>query len=406
MDDPVKPPFLRLTFDGGRFLGHSLPVEVLAEFAALQELIHSIAADLYRSQHSKRRVPPGFHEAAKLHLVSTEHNCFTANLVRPSEQRWPSLTNAEKDIFEQARELAIKSIARGVGNEDLPRELPDAAANLLLTVGRKLSGDEGLVVSASADAEDAATSAIDLRARVDLHGRANIVAVVNRRNVAVSQRFVEVQDSLEDIEGEVFRLDDATSSCSLHLGGSAKVEVNFLSIHRAQLVQGLALRPIRRFKIALDTFGDHSSAMGVIKSLKPMDHPRAPDVEKTWDRLLMLSGIKDGWLDGQGLEPTEVAVVAARGVLARLMVSFPDIDRPRVFPNPDGGIQAEWVIGNWAADVAFDPKDGSVLAEATNADTGEEREVPFDTNDVTADDASYLGWWLLALTAEGNHRGR
>ena len=48
--------------------------------------------------------------------------------------------------------------------------------------------------------------------------------------------------------------------------------------------------------------------------------------------------LEDGWLDGDGLAPTE---------------------EPRLFPTPGGMIQAEWSFDNFEIEARFERKDGS-----------------------------------------------
>lgn len=78
--------FLKVTFDGGRFAKHSVPVTVLAELTTLQQLVLRVARHLYFQHHGERkRVPQGFTEASQLHLRASVPNCFTAELLRPDE---------------------------------------------------------------------------------------------------------------------------------------------------------------------------------------------------------------------------------------------------------------------------------------------------------------------------------
>ena len=95
----------------------------------------------------------------------------------------------------------------------------------------------------------------------------------------------------------------------------------------------------------------------------------------------------------------------ARGpsVLGRLLVDHRDIQRPKIFPTPDGGVQAEWVIGSWAAEARFLPDDEVLLLEATNGETNEERSTSMPAGAVSADNAAGLASWLADLmSAESN----
>jgi hypothetical protein len=137
--------------------------------------------------------------------------------------------------------------------------------------------------------------------------------------------------------------------------------------------------------------------MKSVEDLEVVDDERAHEIQKLWTRIDSFININDGWLEGEGLAPTERCRLRAREVLARLLVDGRQLPKPAVFPNPSGGVQAEWVLGRWAADVAFDPDEDVVAAEAVNADSGEERAEFFSTGQVSGESAIPLISWLEAL---------
>jgi hypothetical protein len=58
-----------------------------------------------------------------------------------------------------------------------------------------------------------------------------------------------------------------------------------------------------------------------------------------------------------------------------------DLPRPRVYPTPDGGVQAEWTVGEHEVSITFEP-DGSLYAMSVNVTSGESREPAFSGDDV------------------------
>lgn len=69
----------------------------------------------------------------------------------------------------------------------------------------------------------------------------------------------------------------------------------------------------------------------------------------TKERLADLAGLQDGWLDGEGKAITPVAIARARRVLRWM-------PRGYVYPTPEGGVQWEYDMDNWAATLEFDEK--------------------------------------------------
>ena len=69
-------------------------------------------------------------------------------------------------------------------------------------------------------------------------------------------------------------------------------------------------------------------------------------------RIAELEGLQAGWLDGAGIPPTPAAVKNASITLAELLLL--DVPCPRLYPTPDGGVQAEWATGDYEVNVTFE----------------------------------------------------
>lgn len=131
---------------------------------------------------------------------------------------------------------------------------------------------------------------------------------------------------------------------------------------------------------------------GSVRSVPKIPPAPSSTHQQLCARLSVLEAMRDGWLDGSGVAPSKQAVAIARTILCNLAVEHPELPRPGVFPTPEGGIQAEWVFGAWAADVIFDSETGDIEADASNAQSGEERSGAF-----TAHDVGPLSDWLISL---------
>lgn len=68
-------------------------------------------------------------------------------------------------------------------------------------------------------------------------------------------------------------------------------------------------------------------------------------------RLNELERLQDGWLDGDGIAPTDDALHGAYTLLITA----------RIFPTPEGGVQIEWTNRGREQSVRFSP-DGSLKA--------------------------------------------
>ena len=76
-------PFLKPKLDGARFTGHTIPLDVLKDWAALEDMIVEVAKDLYlQSNPGRARIPKGFSDGFSLHLKGVEEGSALMDLVR------------------------------------------------------------------------------------------------------------------------------------------------------------------------------------------------------------------------------------------------------------------------------------------------------------------------------------
>lgn len=70
-------------------------------------------------------------------------------------------------------------------------------------------------------------------------------------------------------------------------------------------------------------------------------------MESVNKRLLELSQLPDGWLDGVGITPTPKALEVARDIMEGLYETSLQVtkqDRPGIFPMEEGGVSIEWAF--------------------------------------------------------------
>jgi len=102
-----------------------------------------------------------------------------------------------------------------------------------------------------------------------------------------------------------------------------------------------------------------------IQDVSPLEDPE--ELANLDNRLDELAKLKAGWLDGEGMRPDALALARARRTLGELL-SF-EVPRPRVFATSEGGVQAEWTVGEHEVSVTFEP-DGKLYAVSANLVSG------------------------------------
>ena len=96
----MKTPFLKPRLVGTRFEEHSLPVDVLKDWAAFEDLVVEVAKHLYlQDNEGRKRTPRGFADDFSLHLSGVEEGSAVPVLDRISRKNLP----LGGDYFDKAR---------------------------------------------------------------------------------------------------------------------------------------------------------------------------------------------------------------------------------------------------------------------------------------------------------------
>ena len=103
------------------------------------------------------------------------------------------------------------------------------------------------------------------------------------------------------------------------------------------------------------------------------------ELKRLDERLEELAALQAGWLDGNGARPDISALSRARRTLAELLSL--DVPQPRVFATPEGGIQAEWTIGNREISVTFE-SDTKLYTVAIDLSSGKTEEPELTEDDL------------------------
>ena len=74
------------------------------------------------------------------------------------------------------------------------------------------------------------------------------------------------------------------------------------------------------------------------------------------ERCMGLMELVPGWLDGEGVPPTRELLELVGAWLNEHQRQ--DLEQPKLFPTPEGGVEAEWRIGRLDLSVEFDPRSG------------------------------------------------
>lgn len=335
--------FLKPRLVGTRFNEHSVPLEFLKDFAALEEMIVEVAKWKFRQSHPDReRVPRGFTDGLELHLARVEDGSAIPVITLMFGTLFPS---ANITYFDQAREAIIEAVASANQNQDGTSQLPPNLLGYFDRFGRSLREGESMELTAS-------TRQV-----------AQLTNETRRRLIRASQVIEWTEEA--SLIGLISEADQARMSFQLELKDGTKLTAPLNSQH---------------LDTVLDAFKDYRNGARVqlqgvvkknrqdqLKSIESVEHISPLDPLDVAARVEELAELQDGWLDGKGHAPE-------RSALTWLARSFetnfsPELPLPYLYPTAEGGVQAEWTIANWEVTLDIDLHNKTAEYQALHLET-------------------------------------
>lgn len=311
--------FLRPRLVGRRFDEHTLPLDILKDFSALEEMLIEVAKRQYLAAHlDRQRTPKGFTKGLELHLTAVEDGSAIPVIALAFATLFPS---ADADYFEQAKDQIVEAIA--AAEQGRQPALPPELLRYFDRFGRGLHEGETMEFVRSNGQTTALTPA------------------TRERLLRASQ--AESWTEEVTLKGQIAKVDQASHSFELELRDGTKLKSPLIASHLDAVVDAL-----RAYEA-----GAMVAIKGVIqrdradrpKCFESVEHVTPLDPLDIETRLEELAQLQDGWLDGKGRAPD-------RASLNRLGQAFderfgPELPLPHLYPTPEGGVQAEWTLGSW-----------------------------------------------------------
>lgn len=339
--------FARLRLTGARFDDPGMPVEALAELVAYREILVGVAKDLFHRHHPERqRVPRGFTDRLQLRLSVVEPGSAVPVLERVPV---PGTLMTVEDEFTEARDLILDAVAAVVEGRPLPDGFPRDSLVLFNRFGQTLRPDEGIeLVRAGSTTGPTYTPSV-------------------RKALVLNDR-PAYQEEVQGI-GWISELDAEKMRCSIRLrGGPSNLvsapldEVTFESARDALAPNGEG-PPVRITGVGVFDVADRLIRFDSLHEVTVRDD----DLSALDRRLDELAALQPGWLNEEAEQLDPRALRQARAILTDLLSL--DVPRPRVYPTPHGGIQAEWTIDEFEISITFEP-DGSLYIVSVNGHSG------------------------------------
>jgi hypothetical protein len=364
-------------FEGRRFRQNTLPFSLLRDLEALQGIILEIAKSDYRQSHpTRQRIPRGFSDQLELHL-STRGGSFVAEVALITDDDLLEGCDPRMQRARAACDRFLEALAHVQGGrQGHPSSLPETAWAYVEKFGRGLLPDEGIRMAGAGSGEVRLTREIRRQLLLNRPGSKQLT-----EEVEIAAKVVEVRPREHVMPVEL--KDGRVIPCVINdqqVADLGPVRVaDFGS--RWALIRGIGLLDGSQQIVRVEEANS-------IELLDPLD----PIVQ-----IEQLKQLPTGWLDGEGEPPSAQLLDQIGAWLEKHLGSEQAL--PRLYPTPEGGVEAEWLIGRLDLSIEFDPNTSTVQWHAMDLDRDSVEEDIVPLHDAVMLQA--LGKKLEAALAEG-----
>ena len=361
-------PFLTPRLVGERFAERAIPLELLKDLAALEEMIVEVAKWRYLQEHpNRKRSPRGFTDEISLKLTGIEAGSAVPQISvffapDPFPPLLDSLPPASLRYVDQARSSLIGAINAAEHNESITEHLPDFLLDYFNRIGRGLQDSERI------DFDPA-----------NLERPASLTKATRRKLILASSQVEELTDDVT-LRGTIPAADQAKMIFELQVLHGPRVVAPIATPHLATVLEAFnGYKQGARVRLqGVGRYNRHDRLQGI----DAVEHLSLLDPNDIASRLDDLRALKPGWLDGKGFAPD------LRGLdwLAQCFESrYPDhLPLPYLYPTAEGGVQAEWSCHahEITLDISLDTHHGDW--HVLNMATGEETPWELDLDELSA----------------------
>lgn len=317
-------------FVGQRFNDHALPIEMMDDLVAIEDLTIALAKHIYLEENPERkRVPRGFTNGISIKLESIEEGStilkialfvISTNLFPPENSKY----------FTKASERLVSAVQSANEEKDFTELLPENYLNYFNRIGKSLYDSEHIEFTPNGETK----SILD--------------KTIRKRLILGSSKAKEYNDEI-DIRGLIVEMDKAKNTFQIQLINGSKITGN-LNENCIQDIQ-LAFNDFENGQIVSLRGNGKFSRADKLMSIEMVDEITLLDQLDVPARLESISMFKDGWLneDSKQLDKDLLQWLASK-----FEENFnPDLPLPTLFPTPEGNIVAEWSNSKFEVSTEF-----------------------------------------------------
>ena len=372
--------FLKPVLKGTRFEGGAIPLEMLSDLSALREMIIDVAKWRYSEDHpDRKRLPSKFAQDVSLSLVGVSEGSAVPRIIMtghargvPSSPEFPGMPSESRTYLVKARDLIIADVDAAERGETSRIGLPPSTLRHFNRIGARLRDGESMGF------------------QQPLNGRLARLTRDSRQRLIEASQIKEMTREVA-VRGMISEMDQDRMSFEIQLSNERKLSGKILDHHFDTILDTFTAYG-KHAKVMIRGIGRYDSDQRVSK-IEQIDDVTPLDPLDVPARLDELRVLRDGWLDGKG--------VALDGSgLDWLADSFEnlyslDASPPRLYPTPEGGVQAEWFINVYDASLEIDLETRKAEWHNLNFDTDVADERELDLNKPS--DWDWLSNQVIAL---------
>lgn len=333
-------------FEGDRFREHSLPFSLLRDLEALQGIILEIAKSDYKENNpTRQRIPRGFSDQLELHL-STRTGSFVAEVTLMTDD---NLLEGFDPRLQRARAACDRFLATLSHIQEQRQgptpSLPDTAWPYVEKFGRGLQPDESICMASGGNGEVRLTREIR---RQLLRSRPGSKPLSEDVKILAKVVDVRPRDRVMPIELRDGRVIPCTINAE-QVADLGDVRVGDFGARYA-LIRGIGLFDRSQQLLRVE----EADALELLDNTDPIV------------QIEQLRQLPAGWLDGKGVPPSGLLLDQISAWLENHLRS--EEPSPRLYPTPEGGVEAEWLIGRLDLSIEFDPNNSTVHWHAMDLD--------------------------------------
>ncbi|WP_322629953.1 hypothetical protein [Halothiobacillus sp.] len=351
--------FLAPRMVGQRFDGHSIPLELLKDLAVLEEMIVEVAKWCYLLDHpNRKRSPKGFTDGIALVLSGIGDGSAVPQLslsIEPSQLIPPEAAT----YFERARDHLIGAINAAEYDEPIGTHLPEALLSYFDRIGRGLRDGEAIEFSPLATR------------------KARLTKATRRKLVLASSQVQELTEEVT-LRGSIPEADQGKMTFQIQVINGPLLAAPLASQHQQTVVE--AFRGYKQgLRVMLQGIGLYNRNER-LQSLETVEHLSLLDANDVAARLEELKSLRDGWLDGKGIALDKDGL---EWLTKLFQYNYADeLPLPYLYPTAEGGVQAEWSLGDWEITLEVDLSSHQGEWHALEMTTEAEKVETLDLNEI------------------------